>query len=218
MTDLSKTILAKSDQLNADDLAGPITVQITDVREASSPDQPIIIKYEGDNGKPFKPCKTVRRLLVRAWGANGREYIGRYMTLYNDPTVKWGGEAVGGIRVSHLSHIDTDLTVPLTVTRGNKRPFTVKRLDALDAAPEPPDPMAVVDAITKATNAAQGGTNAFREWYKSDEGKNVRHLFKDDAAEMEKIKAECTRADQEILAGTADDVFGEDNSGGTADG
>ena len=188
MTDLSKTILAKSDQLNADDLAAPMTITVTGVRGTDSSDQPNIINFENDQGKPFKPCKTVRRVLVRAWGPNGQDYVGRSMTVYNDPTVKWGGQPVGGIRISHLSHIEQDLTIPLTVTRGQKKPVTIKRLQAQQPQQQGHDPAAVVDAITKATNAATGGTEAFKAWWNSEEGKAIRHLIKDDAAEMEKLK------------------------------
>lgn len=35
---------------------------------------------------------------------------------------------VGGIRVSHLSHIDTDLVLALTLTKGKKAPTRVKPL------------------------------------------------------------------------------------------
>lgn len=130
MTDLSKTIEAKSDQLNADDLmAGPRTIEITKVSaNQSSSEQPIAIGYKGDNGRTFYPCKTVRRLLVSVWGPNGNEYVGRSVTLYRDPTVKWGGMEVGGIRISHMSHIDKPVTIALTATRGNKRPTTVQPL------------------------------------------------------------------------------------------
>lgn len=130
MVDVSRTIEAKSDQLNADDLIGsPRTVKITKVSaDTSSTEQPIVINYEGDNGKPFKPCKTVRRLLVGVWGSSGLDYVGRSMTLYRDSSVKWGGMEVGGIRVSHMSHIDKPVTIALTATRGNKKPVTIKPL------------------------------------------------------------------------------------------
>lgn len=129
MTDLTQTIIAKSDQVNADDLTGgPRTITITKVSaDTSSSEQPIVISIEGDS-KVYKPCKTVRRLLVAVWGANGAEYVGRSVTLYRDPTVKWGGLEVGGIRISHMSHIDKPVTIALTATRGNKRPVTVSPL------------------------------------------------------------------------------------------
>lgn len=65
MTDLSQTIAPKSDQLNADDLIGrTMTIKITRVSRMSEPDQPVAIYFEGDSGKPYKPCKSMRRLLV----------------------------------------------------------------------------------------------------------------------------------------------------------
>lgn len=129
MIDLAKTIEAKSDQLNADDLiGGAITITITKIVELGGSDQPIAIHYEGDNGKPFKPCKTVRRIFVAAWGKDGRVYVGRRVTLYRDPSVKWAGKPVGGIRISHMSHISGDLDLSLTETRGKKNPYHIKLL------------------------------------------------------------------------------------------
>lgn len=139
MTDLTNTIIAKSDQVNADDLAGgPRTITITKVSaDTSSAEQPIVIGIEGDS-KVYKPCKTVRRLLVSVWGANGAEYVGRSVTLYRDPTVKWGGLEVGGIRISHMSHIDKAVTIALTATRGNKKPTTVQPLVVRDQPQQDP--------------------------------------------------------------------------------
>lgn len=128
MTDLSQTIEPKSDQLNADDLiAGDRIVTITRVTGQSG-DQPISVFFDGDNGKPYKPCKSMRRVLVMVWGKDGNAYAGRSMTLYNDPEVKFGGIAVGGIRISHMSHIDSDVKLMLTTTRGKKSPYHVRML------------------------------------------------------------------------------------------
>lgn len=128
MTDLGPTIAPRSDQLNSDDLiAGPITITITKV-SAGNAEQPINVHYEGDGGKPYKPGKSMRRVLVHAWGRQGDAYVGRKMTLYRDPTVQFGGIAVGGIRISHMSHIDRDFTMGLTVKRGSKKEHSVKVL------------------------------------------------------------------------------------------
>lgn len=136
MTDLSETIAPKSDQLNADSiLGGPITIKVTGVSRCAEPDQPIAINYEGDDGKPFKPCKTMRRLLMLVWGKEGAQYVGRSMRLYRDDKVQFGGLAVGGIRISHMSHIERDQVVLLTATRGNKKPITVKPLKDGPATP-----------------------------------------------------------------------------------
>lgn len=131
MTDLSTTITPKSDQMNADDLiAGPRTITITKVSaDTGSSEQPILISYEGDGGKPFKPCKSMRRVMVAIWGADGTMYPGRAMTLYRDPSVKWGGMEVGGIRISHMSDMDAPVTMALTATKQSRKPYTVRPLE-----------------------------------------------------------------------------------------
>lgn len=126
---LAPTIIPKSDQLNADDLiTGPITIKVTSLKGSSEPQQPVAIHYEGDNGKPYKPCKSMRRVLVSAWGANGAEYVGRSMTLYRDDEVAFGGIKVGGIRISHMSHIERDMSMALTVSKAQRKPYTVRIL------------------------------------------------------------------------------------------
>ena len=42
--------------------------------------------------------------------------------------MKFGGEEVGGTRISHLSHISKALSVPLLVTRGRSGMFKVQPL------------------------------------------------------------------------------------------
>lgn len=128
MTDLSDTILANSDQLNADDIIGqePI-ITISNVSKVKG-EQPIIIDYDGSSGKPWKPCKSMRRVLIAAWGSKGDQYIGRSIQLYRDPSVKYGGKEVGGVRIKAMSHIDKPLTVSLAETRGKKKPYTVTPL------------------------------------------------------------------------------------------
>lgn len=134
MTDLSKTIEAKSDQLNAEDLiAGDKTIRITKV-SAVAGDQPISINYEGDNGKPYKPCKSMRRVLVHVWGSDGSQYTGRSMTLFREPSIKFGGVAVGGIRISHMSHISEKKSFALTESRAVRKIYTVMPL--VDAGEE----------------------------------------------------------------------------------
>lgn len=128
MTDLSKTIEPKSDQLNADDLiAGPKTLKITAVRVVSG-DQPVLVEYEGGEGRPYKPCKSMRRLLISAWGSNGENYVGKQITVFNDGSVRWAGTEVGGIRISHMSDIEKPLRFMLTISRGKRAPYTVEVL------------------------------------------------------------------------------------------
>lgn len=127
--DMTGVIVPKSDQINADDfLSGPRTFKIKSVAITPGTEQPVTIALE--DSKPWRPCKSMSRLLVAAWGPDAKEYAGRSVTLYCDPKVKWGGMEVGGIRVSHMSHIDTDLVLALTMTKGKKAPTRVKPLKA----------------------------------------------------------------------------------------
>ena len=124
--DLRKTIEPKSDQLNADDLiAGAKTIEVTKVTGGENEQQPISIFFKGDDGKPYKPCKTMRRLLVQLWGYDATTFVGRKMTLYRDDSVKWAGVEVGGIRISHVSHIEKPTDVLITVSRSARRPVKI---------------------------------------------------------------------------------------------
>jgi hypothetical protein len=126
--DLSQSIQPKSDQINADDFMGsPMTVTITDVKAGSS-EQPVNIMLKEFPRRAYRPSKSMRRVLVAAWGKDSRAYIGRQLTLYRDPEVKFGGEPVGGIKISHMSHLEKPLHIALTVTRGKRAQYTVQPL------------------------------------------------------------------------------------------
>lgn len=128
ISNLRDTIIPKGDQLNSEQLLnGPMTITVTGVARGSD-DQPIIIHYKGENGRPYKPCKTMRKVLIFAWGEDGNQWVGRSMTLFNDLSVKWAGVAVGGIRISHMTHIDRQISLQLTATRGKKEPTIINIL------------------------------------------------------------------------------------------
>lgn len=164
MIDMGKTIEPKSDQMNFDDFTGGVskTVKITNVTGSDSSEQPVSIHYEGDHGKPYKPCKSMRRVLVHCWGRNAKDYIGRSLTLYGDPEVKFGGLAVGGIRVSHMSNIDKPITMALTATRANKKPFTVKPLLTIEEKPSLDDYIHDISTIP-----TEGLERKFKDAYKA---------------------------------------------------
>lgn len=128
--DITKTVEPKSDQLNYDDVAShPLTVTIVEVK-AGPPDQPVELHNAEYPGRPYKPGKSMRRVLIAAWGTEATAYVGRKITLYGDPSITFGRDAVGGIRIRALSHIPETLTVALTVTRGKRAPFTVTPIPA----------------------------------------------------------------------------------------
>lgn len=181
MIDLSRTVIPKSDQTNADDLiAGPRTITVTAVKMLSSEEQPVGISYEGDDGKPYKPCKSMRRVLIAAWGADGAQYVGRSMTIYLDRAVTWGGAEVGGIRISHLSHIGRRMTMALTATKKSRKAYVVDPLVVADnPAQYEPDECAKewLSDIAAAETIADLKT-VFGAAYKAGRSKDEKTAFK----------------------------------------
>lgn len=150
--DLTNSIAPKSDQLNAEDLlAGPRTFTVDHVEQGTA-EQPVNVHLVEFPGRPFKPSKTVRRLMVAAWGVDSAAYTGRRMTLFRDPAVKFGGMDVGGIRVSHMSNLAKPLKIALTTAKGKRGIFTVAPLPdappsrATPSAPRPDDVWALLEA------------------------------------------------------------------------
>lgn len=185
ITDLRPTIVPKSDQLNAEQLlGGSMTLTVTGVQVSSSPEQPVVVHYEGDAGRPYKPCKTMRKLLVFAWGPDGSQWAGRSMTVYNDPSVKFGGDEVGGIRISHLSHIPKAIEVSLTSTRGKKALYRVALLEDGDAK-------AMVDM--RAAQTLEGLQAIFGKAWKATKSEvrraPLRQAYEQRRAELEKPAA-----------------------------
>ena len=195
MLDMTRFIEAKSDQLNADDLIGTSkTITVTKVT-GSDGDQPVSIHYEGDNGKPFKPCKTIRRVLVGIWGKNAVEYVGRSMTLYRDDRVQFGGLEVGGIRISHMSHIDKEVLVVLMKTKGKKA--GIKILPLTQAATQPE--VGITDALAALNDAADMA--ALEAAWKSKSMAPFREQLR---ADLDRRKAELTAPVSEPVEVEAD--------------
>lgn len=125
--DLTESIAPRSDQVNADDLiAGPITYTIKEVvgGKAESPFDFLLV----ETNRAYRPSKTMRRVIVNAWGPEAAAYAGRRLTLYREPTISFGGKVVGGIRISAMSHIDKPTEVMAQVTRGKREKFVVQPL------------------------------------------------------------------------------------------
>lgn len=131
--DLTESIAPKSDQVNADDLiGGPITYTIREVREGGA-EQPFDFLLVETN-RAYRPSKTMRRLIVAAWGADANLYAGRRLTLYREPSIMFGGQKVGGIRISHMSHIPKRFEEKFQTRRGQREAFAVEPLPELTRA------------------------------------------------------------------------------------
>lgn len=154
--DLTESIAPKSDQLDAIDLiSGPRTFTIERVT-AHNPEQPFNF-HLAEFPRVWRPGKSMRRVIVAAWGASADNYIGQRVTLYCDQTVSFGNDVVGGTRISHMSGIDKKLSVPLLIKRGKSAMFTVQ---PLPDAPAPRDWAAEISLAGSDTDALRALGNA----------------------------------------------------------
>ena len=145
--DFAESLAAKSDQLNADDLAGgPITVQITGARVVKSDEQPLSLRISGGHA-PWKPCKGMRRLLAEAAGStSARPWVGKWIRLYRDPRVKWAGKESGGIRVSGVDASLLQSARDFRV-RDTRASHTVYRVEPISERRNEGAPTANLDAL-----------------------------------------------------------------------
>ena len=138
-TDVSFALEAKSDQLNAVDIQG--AEPVIHIREVvvRRTEQPIAIYFEGDNGRPWKPSKGMARILAAAWGRDSGQWAGKHAQIYFEPSVKYAGKEVGGIRIRALSDIPAaGLNCTLTINSKQREPYHVPLLE-VQAAEYPSD-------------------------------------------------------------------------------
>lgn len=203
MSDMTSVIAPKSDQINADDLiGGDMTITITEVKIKPGEDQPVSMQFEGSK-KVYRPCKSMSRVIVAIWGADTSKYVGRSIKLYRDPDVQWGGMKVGGIRIREMSHMDGDrpVTLALTEKRGSRKPAVIKPLIVQQRRVDPASAADAPNMQEVARAAARRGTEAFRAWWNSDEGKAARHAA---TPIMDDLRSLCAEADEAM----AQDPFG----------
>jgi hypothetical protein len=125
--DMSETIAPKSDQLDAVDLLGGDRTFTIERISRNNDEQPFNFHLAGFP-RPWRPGLSMRRVLMACWGKDAATYVGRRVTLFCDPSVQFGGAAVGGTRIRALSHIDKPKAVPLLVKRGKSEMFVVQPL------------------------------------------------------------------------------------------
>lgn len=158
--DMTESIAPKSDQLDAIELvAGPRTFTIEKVTK-NNPEQPWNF-HLAEFPRPWRPGKSMLRVMAAAWGLDGSKYAGNQVTLYCDQTVQFGNEIVGGLRISHMTGIDKPLKVPLLIKRGKSSLFIVQPLtDEPKATPTQPDTTIPADVIANTQKAITNGTAA----------------------------------------------------------
>ena len=179
MVNITQAMQPKSDQLNADDLiAGPITFTIAAVT-AGNAEQPVFIHMTDPafKGRPYKPSKGMLRVLATGWGVGeagqqGQHWVGRSVTLYRDPSVRFGPDTVGGIKISHMTNIGQRLEIALTVRRGRREghivePLVLAVVSQFDA---------LKDQITADIQTGKATKAAVLEWLAGQEKLNPEQI------------------------------------------
>lgn len=177
----------RSDQWNADDfIGGPRTFTIAGVKHGTAEQKYDVELVEGE-GRVWRPPLTMLRLLMAAWGDDTAVWVGRRVTLYRDETVRFGPDAVGGIRVSHMSDLPGGkrFSTKVTEKRGKRATLTVEPLT--DAAPQPlpralPTPEDIAAAIDRDVLQAM--------WRQFPDGHPARKAIEARVAELDAAPAD----------------------------
>lgn len=131
MIDLTKAIEADSDCIVAADLTGGTKIiAITNVVEIGGKDKKKVdIHYEGMDGKPFRPCKSMLRVMCQLWETtDGQQFIGRGLELYREENCLYKGEKTPGVRICGMSHIAKPVTVLVQEKRGRGTQYEIRPL------------------------------------------------------------------------------------------
>ncbi|MGM7776105.1 hypothetical protein ACSVHC_08815 [Arthrobacter sp. KNU-44] len=154
--DISKALVAKSDQINASDLTGsPIVATIKDVRKGDAA-KPVIVDLVGMDGRPWKPSKGMLRVIAHAWGTESDKWIGRLVKLVNNPEVIYAGEPVGGVEVIAMSHIEAPFTIPVRISQKKVKQHAVTVLSEPITEPWRAQWQAITNALTAAGYEGDG--------------------------------------------------------------
>lgn len=167
--DISDTLAPNSDQLDAVDLLGsPPRIFTVEKVSRGNAEQPVNL-HLAEFPRVWRPGKSMRRVLAACWGKDASQWVGRQVELYCDETVRFGGEQVGGTRISRLSHIDGPKSVPIIVKRGKSAGYKV---DPLPDAPAPDPNAEKIAALTA-------------EWHTADDARKAEIQ-----AEVESLRGE----------------------------
>ena len=176
--DITDALAPASDQLDAVELAEPRTFTIdTGSRLGKRENRTVAeIRLVGFD-RVWRPSKGMLDLLAACWGTDGSKWVGHRVTVYNDRSVSFGKEKTGGVRISHLSHIDGPRDVQIRANgAGRMQSWHVEPLT------EPASP-------TAADVAACTDIPTLRDMYKSASD-DVRALILDRVAKLQQPEPE----------------------------
>ena len=175
---------AKSDQLNSADLIGAARIiKITKITLGTA-EQRMVIHFEGDEKKPYKPCRSMVRLLNYLWGDNEQRWIGKSMRVVCDPDVIFGKDKVGGIRITHVSDITSEKKVLLRSGKIKTQEYSVLPLNESKSESKKPAPAPEADPalLEDGEENASRGVEAYTAWLATltpEVKATIKHKHKD---------------------------------------
>jgi len=132
--DITQALAPNSDQLDAIELVEPRTFTIDTGSRIGKRDGKTVAEIRlVELDRVWRPSKGMLDVLAACWSTKGDQWPGKRVTLYNDPDVMFGKDKVGGVRISHLSHIDAarDVQIRGAGATGRKRTWHVEPLPAI---------------------------------------------------------------------------------------
>ena len=109
---INETFPSSSNFLKKEDLPKPAKVVISNIDlmefdQDGKTQRKLVIEFEGKE-KKLACNKTNARTIAAMLGDETDNWVGKEITLYNDPTVSMGDQIVGGIRVQYMPPVDDD--------------------------------------------------------------------------------------------------------------
>jgi len=163
--DITPALAPTSDQLDAVELVKPRTFTIDTgsalgTREGKKVAEIRLVDFD----RVWRPSKGMLDVLAACWGTDAKAWVGHRVTVYNDPDVMFGRERTGGVRISHLSHIDKARDVTIRAAgAGRKQKWHVEPLTESAPAPRAQESSAPTDeTVATCTDRA-----VLREWWQA---------------------------------------------------
>jgi hypothetical protein len=134
--DITEALAPTSDQLDAVELVNPRTFTIDTGSSLGKREGKTVAEIRlVDFDRVWRPSKGMLDVLAACWGTDAKQWVGRRVTVYNDPDVMFGRDRVGGVRISHLSHIDKARAVTIRASGAGRK--QVWRVEPMPDAVEP---------------------------------------------------------------------------------
>lgn len=123
----------KGDRINFEDfIMGSQDFTITKLGRKIDGGQPrLLMFFEGREETPYWVSKGMVKCLSSpdGWGnSEFSEWVGRKVRLFGEPSVMYAGKELGGVRISHISHIHAQYSTKITERRGVRIDYTIMPL------------------------------------------------------------------------------------------